>query len=284
MEFSYLIPQVVPLTCPKRSRTIAFFHAAFIRKALRPEVLNGGPGQLTVQAKFILSRKGNNTERELPLTLVARESQVEPAFFSFDLNCLFADCGLEAIEDNETFVTIEFSGPGLFATIQPSGGIWSHHLFDDQTVMFTPTTEKYSMKRTIVLMQGLRRYIEYHAAICVSKRRNLGASALLLNPYPGKIRYEVKVAGGSASFSKVIPPFTAHQVSLPEVFPDLEEADPTTVMIESRHKLCMYIMTHTYDDKCKAVSIDHLDQYRSYPLYLPWSQLVRRRLGHLLRR
>lgn len=284
MEFSYLIPQVVPLMCPKRSRTITFFHASFIRKALRPELLNGGPGELTVQAKFILSRHGDNTEREVPLTLVARDGQVEPSFFSFDLNRLFADCGLEAIKDNETFVTIEVSGPGLFATIQPANAIWSHHLFDDQTVMFTPTTEKYSMKRTILLMQGLRRYIEYHAAVCLSKRRNLGASALLLNPYPGKIRYEIKLTGWPVSFTKVIPPFTAHQVSLPEVFPELEEADPATVMIESRHKLCMYIMTHAYDDKFKAISIDHLDQYRSYPLYMPWSQLMRRRVGKLLRR
>jgi hypothetical protein len=140
---------------------------------------------------------------------------------------------------------------------------------------------KFSDPLIINLMRRVGRFCLVHPAHFVSRRRNIGNSTIVVNPFDGSIVARLRLPSGT-EIRRRVPPHEATMIDLHELIADEQWS---CVLYTGNNRYPAWDVRNRYDDPLCINRIDHLEYYRSDPTvrFLSTRDFLRSQAGRVAR-
>ncbi len=262
--FAYLSPLILPLV-PGRAGATHF--SLNLANAL--EDVAGDPGDAEIACRIQVFVAGEAASDE---TRTIRVKAGKPDQSHVD--CRFAPEALGYAE-----ITITADRP-FFRKIL------TEHMYSiverpDGGTFIVNAAFKFSDPVTINLMRRIGKFCLVHPAHCVAKARNIGNSALIVNPFEGPVAARLATRTGKEIRRRLAP----HQAALIPLEELIDDDRISCVLYTGSNRYPGWDVRHAFGDANRINRIDHLEFFRGDPTirHLSTKQYVRAALRNTAR-
>lgn len=253
--YYYISPWLFPIMPEASGRTVVSLDF----QALLYDAVPGLSDNDSLKLTFDLWYEGEVQNTEV-INLKVENGQVTPRYINQD-HALpgFGYLHMTLTADVPYFSKLEFEkGYGLL--MLPNGG--------STTVL---PQAKYAVSVIIDNIKGTGTFCLVHPAQYMDSEKDIGDSALLLNPYEGPLVATVMNQDGK-KIKKKIPSGCARLISLEPLLTDREQA---CIMYSGTNRYPGWDVRHSLADPNKIYNMDHLEYYRSNKAYTKLKPSVR---------
>lgn len=270
MGFSFLYPTISSLPSGYDSTVV-------IPTWVVAQRLINGTGLVYCEMKVI--HEGSvEFERKIPLEykggiLVSQEP--EPIFWPdagsrWQNSPGFLELSFVTENDAPIFITNRVAG---FYTIYSKQGKKS---------FFSDNAYKYGSPPVIAQIAEFGAFVDGHPLIHLDRKRDLGETITLINPYKRPILATFKTQDGRTLPRTRIPASSARNIRLSQLLRDDEDSWIGQIQLTANNRVITYNIKHSLVDPTVISDHEHLDPFRSDPTHQPATVAWRIRLSELL--
>jgi hypothetical protein len=148
---------------------------------------------------------------------------------------------------------------------------------------FSDNAYKYGAPPVIAQIAAFGKFVEGYPVVHIDRERDLGQTLALINPYKKVVSARVHTCDGRTLGPLKVPPASVRLVRLVELLRPREASWLGQVQLTANNRVVTYVMMHSLRSPCVLSDHEHLDVFRSDPTHIPAFQLLRRRIGKILR-
>lgn len=128
------------------------------------------------------------------------------------------------------------------------------------------------------------KYVDAYPIIHIDRKRNLGDSIVLVNPYKNPALAQFLSSDGQRPKRKNVPAMSALKVDLAELLAANQDEWIGQIQLTASNRLITYIVKHALSDPNTISSVEHLDPFRSDPTHIPVTLWLRAQFGEWRKR
>lgn len=179
----------------------------------------------------------------------------------------FLEYGVRAVDDAPLFI-----GRRL-----PS--FYNIYSGDGRKGFVTCHTWKFGSPQVISQIARFGRYVDAYSVIHIDRRRDLGDSLILVNPYKKPVLAQLLPSDGQRPARQRIPAMGVRRLDLAALLADRREEWIGQVQLTANNRLITYIVKHSLADSSIISAVEHLDPFRADPTHMPGFQWLRNQYG-----
>jgi hypothetical protein len=147
---------------------------------------------------------------------------------------------------------------------------------------FSDNAFRYGSPPIINQIAAFGRYIDAYPVIHVDRKRDLGETLTLINPYEKPVLATVITHDGREIRRRRVNPNSALNIRLIELLRDDENDWMGQIQLTATNRLVTFHIKHSLADPEIISDHEHLDPFRSDKTHYPLTQMIRLRLGDFL--
>jgi hypothetical protein len=148
---------------------------------------------------------------------------------------------------------------------------------------FSDNAVKYGSPPIISMIAQFRKYVDGYPVVHIDRKRDLGESILLINPYGRPIMVDVHSHDARKLPRLKVPGGSARWVDLGDLLAEGEDEWLGQVQITASNRLVTFETKHRLSDKTIISDHEHLDPYRADPTHIPATLKMRILAGAAVR-
>lgn len=270
MSFSFLYPSISSLPCGYDSTIV-------IPTWVIAQRLKDGMGHVNCEVKVL--HEGNvEFERKIPLEyaggkLISQEP--EPI--------IWRDAG-NRWHDTPGFLELSFvagNDAPIFRTNRVAG-FYTIYSKTGKKSFFSDNAYKYGSPPVIAQIAEFGAFIDGYPLIHLDRKKDLGETITLINPYKRPIIATIKTQDGRTLPRTRIPPSSARNVLLSQLLQEDEDSWIGQIQLTANNRVITYNIKHSLSDSNLISDHEHLDPFRSDPTHQPATVALRIHLAGFL--
>ena len=270
MGFSFLYPTISSLPCGYDSMIV-------IPTWVIAQRLKDGTGRVKCEMK-VFHEGTVEFERGIPLEYQSGEliSEEPPPIIWPDAGSRWQDkpgfLELSFVTENDApdFITNRVA---VFYTIYSKPGKKS---------FFSDNAYKYGSPPVIAQIAEFGAFVDGHPLIHLDRKKDLGETITLINPYARPILATIKTQDGRVLPRTRIPASSARNIQLSQLLRDDEDSWIGQVQLTANNRIITYNIKHSLADPTVISDHEHLDPFRSDVTHQPATIAWRIRLAAFL--
>lgn len=185
--------------------------------------------------------------------------------------------------DEAVFGEIEIATAGRIAAFADRLPVVGYSLAwkRDRKVVMSNPAYKYGSPQIIEMVSTFGSFVEGFPAVRIDRRRDIGQSIVMINPYLRPIVVDVVASDGRPLPRMRVPPRSVRYYNLDVLLRPGEDTWLGQIQLTASNRLINYMGKHALSDTSIVSDLEHLDPYRSDPTHLPLTQRWRLVFGEL---
>ncbi|MEZ5670402.1 MAG: hypothetical protein R3F55_23810 [Alphaproteobacteria bacterium] len=140
-------------------------------------------------------------------------------------------------------------------------------------------TWKFGSPQVISQIALFGRYVDAYSVIHIDRRRNLGDSLILVNPYKKPVLAQLLASDGQRPARQRVPALGVHRLDLGTMLAEGRDEWIGQVQLTANNRLITHIVKHSLSDPTVISAVEHLDPFRADPTHMPGFQWLRNQYG-----
>jgi len=149
----------------------------------------------------------------------------------------------------------------------------------DRKSFFSCHTWKFGSPQVISQIARFGRYVDCYPVVRLDRRRNIGESLVLVNPYQKAILAELSTNDGRKPPRIRIEAKSVRRYPLDQLLRSDEQDWLGQLQITANNRVVTYMVKHALDDPSMITTVEHLDPFRADPTHVPATQWLRLEYG-----
>ena len=158
-------------------------------------------------------------------------------------------------------------------------GMYTIYTKEGKKSFFSDGAAKYGVPRSIDMVARFGKFVDGHPLIHIDRKRDLGESIILVNPYSRPLVAEILFSDGRKIKKTRIDPLSTRQFSLIDVLGSDEDEWIGQIQVTANNRVVVFSVKHSLEDPMIISDFEHLDPFRADPTGLPATQLMRQKVG-----
>jgi hypothetical protein len=148
---------------------------------------------------------------------------------------------------------------------------------------FSDNAFRYGAPPTINQIAAFGKYVDAYPVIHLDRRRDLGETVTLINPYEKPVRAKIVTHDGRELRTRVAPNSVTN-LRLLELLRDDEEEWSGHLQLTATNRLVTFHIKHSLADPTVISDHEHMDPFRGDQTHFPLTQMLRLRWGLLMKK
>ena len=161
-------------------------------------------------------------------------------------------------------------------------GFYTYYYCNGKKSFLSDNAYKFGSPTIIAQMAKIKKYIDAYPTIMINKKKDLDETIVLINPYKRKIKAKIITFDRRVIDNIIINSFSANEILLSEILQGNENEWKGHIQITATNRLVTFNYKHSHKDKKIISDFEHLDPYRGDPTFIPFTRLLRQKIGQYL--
>ena len=148
---------------------------------------------------------------------------------------------------------------------------------------FSDNAYLYASPPVIAQIAKYGKYIDGYPSVRIDRKRNLGESIILINPYRKPLKATILAANGQKLPPVLVPPQSVRCAALDPLAPADAESWTGQIQITATNRVITFDIKHALSDPTMITDHEHLDPYRGEPTHFPATQWFRLWFGQKMK-
>jgi hypothetical protein len=148
---------------------------------------------------------------------------------------------------------------------------------------FSDNAYRYGSPPTIDQIAAFGKYIDAYPVIHLDRKRDLGETATLINPYKKAVRAKIVTDDGRELRGKINPD-SALNIRLSDLLKDGEDEWLGHIQLTATNRLVTFHVKHSLSQPTLISDHEHMDLFRGEATHFPLTQMIRLRWGLYLQK
>lgn len=148
---------------------------------------------------------------------------------------------------------------------------------------FSDNAFRYGSPPIINQIAAFGKYVDTYPVIHLDRKRDLGETLTLINPYEKPVRANVFTHDGRELRGRKVNPNSVLNIRLADLLKDGEDEWIGHIQLTATNRLVTFHIKHSMADPGVISDHEHLDPFRSDETHYPLTQIMRLRWGSFLK-
>ena len=159
---------------------------------------------------------------------------------------------------------------------------YTFYYYNGKKSFLSDNAYKFGSPTIIAQMAKIKKYIDAYPAIMINKINDLDETIVLINPYKRKIKAKIITFDGREINNIIINSFSVKEILLSQILQDNENEWKGHIQLTATNRIITFNYKHSFKDKKIISDFEHLDPYRGDPTFIPFTKLLRQKIGTYL--
>lgn len=162
-------------------------------------------------------------------------------------------------------------------------GFYAIYAKERKKSFFSDNAFRYGSPPIINQIAAFRKYVDAYPVVRLDRKRDLGETVTLINPYEKPVRANIFTHDGRVLRGRNVAPNSALNVRLVELLRDDEDEWIGHIQLTATNRLVTFHVKHSLKDPTIISDHEHLDPFRSDETHYPFTQIMRLRWGSFMK-
>ena len=188
-------------------------------------------------------------------------------------------------EGNAGFLELSFRSDDGVSIFRDTSVInfYSIYTKSGKKSFFSDNAYRYGSPPTINQIAAFGKYVDAYPVIHLDRKRDLGETVTLINPYKKAVRAKVITNDGRELRGKV-EPCSVLNIRLAELLKNNEDEWLGHLQLTATNRLVTFHVKHSMADPRLISDHEHMDPFRGEPTHFPLTRMIRLRWGSYLQK